>query len=241
MTNSAKDSNGDPISLGFPILNETDFQTKCNFGGDVWNRCVDENHLRQSCATDPLFVQVDGSSGFICRQSQRLRKFAFKLKGSIFSDSDPIQSIGYQIGIRIHWLSNPDSINAAIESAFPDPANIYFLVLASKAGCEAQALALKPNCANPDNGGPSAVDCKLVWKLIRVIFQKFFLHFLLRTLLENAKCIEDSYVKTCGADYFNIFVEVQESLIYPADKNCKLDRANERPPGAAEVEKKGAK
>lgn len=71
MTGAARSPNGDQISVGFPIANGAEFLKQCKITGDVWNSCIDEKHLRQSCAKDPLFVQIDGSSGYICREPQR--------------------------------------------------------------------------------------------------------------------------------------------------------------------------
>ncbi len=50
--------------------------------------------------------------------------------------------------------------------------------------------------------------------------------FFLRNIQNTVKCARDQYIKACGADYFNIFVTVQENVIYPINKNCKMDRAS---------------
>lgn len=70
MTSTAQNPDGSLMSIGFPVLNATQFEQQCR-AGDVWNKCVNEKNLRQSCAKDLLFVQADGSTGYICREPQK--------------------------------------------------------------------------------------------------------------------------------------------------------------------------
>lgn len=42
---------------------------------------------------------------------------------------------------------------------------------------------------------------------------------------DGIKCLKDTYIKNCGVEYYNVFVAVQESLVYPTNRNCKLERA----------------
>lgn len=73
MTTAARNPDGSSMSIGFPILNETQFEQQCK-AGDVWNKCVNESHLRQNCSKDSYFVQMDGSIGYICREPQKSGK-----------------------------------------------------------------------------------------------------------------------------------------------------------------------
>lgn len=70
---------GPPIGMGF-AMNLSQFTANCK-AADTFANCIDGYHIRDECAKDPLFVQLDGTIGYMCREPQKTGKFCERLYG----------------------------------------------------------------------------------------------------------------------------------------------------------------
>jgi hypothetical protein len=65
-------SEGPSDSMSMPQTKQH-FDIACK-GADLFEKCVEEKNLRQICANDPIFIQIDGTIGHICREPQKTGK-----------------------------------------------------------------------------------------------------------------------------------------------------------------------
>lgn len=62
------------LSLSMSVPNNKEKYNIACSGAAAFAKCADEKNLRQICAKDPIFVQVDGTLGYMCQEPQRTGK-----------------------------------------------------------------------------------------------------------------------------------------------------------------------